>query len=130
MLLGTAAVDITPPVGTAMAGSLRPRASVGVDDPLLCKAMVLGNDDTRVALVTLDLIAWTRQRSDEPRAAIAAATGIPAEHILINCSHTHSGPYTDESTDLCDSLDQAYLCLLYTSPSPRDGLLSRMPSSA
>ena len=26
--------------------------------------------------------------------------------------------------------EQAELCLLYTSPSPRDGLLSRMPSSA
>ena len=26
--------------------------------------------------------------------------------------------------------DQAVICLLYTSPSPRDGLLSRMPSSA
>ena len=26
--------------------------------------------------------------------------------------------------------DNAYSCLLYTSPSPRDGLLSRMPSSA
>ena len=25
---------------------------------------------------------------------------------------------------------QKYVCLLYTSPSPRDGLLSRMPSSA
>ena len=25
---------------------------------------------------------------------------------------------------------QTYTCLLYTSPSPRDGLLSRMPSSA
>ena len=25
---------------------------------------------------------------------------------------------------------KAYSCLLYTSPSPRDGLLSRMPSSA
>ena len=25
---------------------------------------------------------------------------------------------------------QVILCLLYTSPSPRDGLLSRMPSSA
>ena len=24
----------------------------------------------------------------------------------------------------------AWICLLYTSPSPRDGLLSRMPSSA
>ena len=27
-------------------------------------------------------------------------------------------------------IDQANVCLLYTSPSPRDGLLSRMPSSA
>ena len=26
--------------------------------------------------------------------------------------------------------EQAGVCLLYTSPSPRDGLLSRMPSSA
>ena len=26
--------------------------------------------------------------------------------------------------------DERYTCLLYTSPSPRDGLLSRMPSSA
>ena len=28
------------------------------------------------------------------------------------------------------SFNPSYLCLLYTSPSPRDGLLSRMPSSA
>ena len=27
-------------------------------------------------------------------------------------------------------ISNPYLCLLYTSPSPRDGLLSRMPSSA
>ena len=31
---------------------------------------------------------------------------------------------------VCSSSDKSYLCLLYTSPSPRDGLLSRMPSSA
>ena len=29
-----------------------------------------------------------------------------------------------------DSYNKANPCLLYTSPSPRDGLLSRMPSSA
>ena len=28
------------------------------------------------------------------------------------------------------SMEMPYTCLLYTSPSPRDGLLSRMPSSA
>ena len=34
--------------------------------------------------------------------------------------------------DLSSKFDGHYLdtCLLYTSPSPRDGLLSRMPSSA
>lgn len=111
MLLGTAAVDITPPVGTLMAGSLRPRASVGVDDPLLCKAMVLDNGQTRIALVTLDLIAWTRHRSDASRAAIAAQTGLAPENVLINCSHTHSGPYTDESIflDPEGTLDAGYL---------------------
>ena len=37
-----------------------------------------------------------------------------------------------ENTDVnnTDSNIQAIDCLLYTSPSPRDGLLSRMPSSA
>ena len=30
----------------------------------------------------------------------------------------------------CDEDQHAWYCLLYTSPSPRDGLLSRMPSSA
>ena len=29
-----------------------------------------------------------------------------------------------------NSFDHYWTCLLYTSPSPRDGLLSRMPSSA
>ena len=29
-----------------------------------------------------------------------------------------------------DRMTDLYDCLLYTSPSPRDGLLSRMPSSA
>ena len=29
-----------------------------------------------------------------------------------------------------NSLGHSHPCLLYTSPSPRDGLLSRMPSSA
>ena len=31
---------------------------------------------------------------------------------------------------IVDSDDDISACLLYTSPSPRDGLLSRMPSSA
>ena len=31
---------------------------------------------------------------------------------------------------MCSLNDESYICLLYTSPSPRDATLSRMPSSA
>ena len=31
---------------------------------------------------------------------------------------------------LAARIEESHFCLLYTSPSPRDGLLSRMPSSA
>ena len=39
--------------------------------------------------------------------------------------------YNDDNFKIASkNLATAYTCLLYTSPSPRDGLLSRMPSSA
>ena len=57
--------------------------------------------------------------------------------------HSHKGPEgKDESNSTpnfivvpegekkIEATDQPNGCLLYTSPSPRDGLLSRMPSSA
>ena len=36
----------------------------------------------------------------------------------------------DKVAALDSAWDLVHTCLLYTSPSPRDGLLSRMPSSA
>ena len=36
----------------------------------------------------------------------------------------------NQTRDVVDSTSRSTSCLLYTSPSPRDGLLSRMPSSA
>ena len=39
-----------------------------------------------------------------------------------------TGFYTDQDAE--GDWEQMHDCLLYTSPSPRDGLLSRMPSSA
>ena len=48
----------------------------------------------------------------------------------LNLSHNRlTGEIPSEFGDLVN-LGVLYLCLLYTSPIPRDGLLSRMPSSA
>ena len=43
---------------------------------------------------------------------------------VVNCKDAIAQQY------LMECLTQVFPCLLYTSPSPRDGLLSRMPSSA
>ena len=37
---------------------------------------------------------------------------------------------TEKKLAFANTIEMCYHCLLYTSPSPRDGLLSRMPSSA
>ena len=59
-------------------------------------------------------------------AALFCPSGTMTNQIAIQV-HTRPG---DEV--VCDRLSHIYNydCLLYTSPSPRDGLLSRMPSSA
>src|SRR5665647_3464711 len=47
--------------------------------------------------------------------------------VAIEGTTDKSGPAQDMNLDITPD---AITCLLYTSPSPRDGLLSRMPSSA
>ena len=44
--------------------------------------------------------------------------------------HYSAGNDAIQTLDLIEACGDAEACLLYTSPSPRDGLLSRMPSSA
>ena len=58
-------------------------------------------------------------------------------YAIVNDSGTEFeigiGTVTDASPDTLSRttiLESSNSCLLYTSPSPRDGLLSRMPSSA
>ena len=49
--------------------------------------------------------------------------------LHIACGLYFSREY-EEAIEAAKQLIRSYPCLLYTSPSPRDGLLSRMPSSA
>ena len=53
--------------------------------------------------------------------------GLPMVNTFISGPLIENGSLSDEE---CEFFQQAWDCLLYTSPSPRDATLSRMPSSA
>ena len=93
LLVGAAEVDITPPIGTALCGSIWPRPSEGVLDPLTIKAVVLQSGGQRLAYVLFDLEGVLRKQGDAAVALASARTGIPEQNIVWAASHTHSGPY-------------------------------------
>ncbi len=97
--VGVAEVDITPPVGTALCGDLAPRESVGIEDPLHVKAIVLEAGGQQLAYVILDLIWLTRLDGDAAVALAAERTGISPTNIVWAASHTHTGPYTTRDGD-------------------------------
>lgn len=93
---GAAAVDITPTIPVTLAGHLTRRDAQGVLDPLHARAIVLENDQTKLAFVLIDLIAFGKEDSDEVRQAIALNLEIPVANVCISCTHTHTAPGVKE----------------------------------
>ena len=109
---GAAQIEITPQTGTSMSGYiLRDGPSVGVHDPLYARALVCDDGADRAAIVICDVLALDRRFVTSARAAIAGATGIPDERILIASTHTHSGPATIFLHD-CGAVAEAWLEVL------------------
>lgn len=90
--IGAAAVKITPPNGTPMAGYYHERGADGTLDDLHAKAIVLEQDGARAALVALDLIGTVRANIEEARRLAEQASGIPGANIMISATHSHTGP--------------------------------------
>lgn len=75
---------------------------------LTVRALVLDKDGERLAIVACDFIGYPRVHGDKVRAMVK---GIPAENILIGCTHTHSAPdmYALGMPDGSHSGDLAYM---------------------
>jgi len=84
--------DITPPVGTPLAGRPRAYLSHSVHDPLRAKAIYLESGETRALLISADLIALERAFSTGVREAISGYLRMPIEAVVLCATHTHSGP--------------------------------------
>ncbi len=90
---GISRVCITPPLGTPMSGYFEPRYAKGVHDDLYATAVAFDDGENRAVLITLDLCGLKNQWwLDDCKKLISEYCNIPVGAVIINCSHTHTGP--------------------------------------
>jgi neutral ceramidase len=97
MRVGCAAVVITPPPGTGLAGfAARTEGARGVHDDLYARALVLDDGDARAALILCDLCEIDAPCAARVRRRVETACGIPAASVMVAATHTHAAPATFE----------------------------------
>ena len=91
---GVATAVITPQQAMWMAGyASRTNVSQGKFDDLHAKALALEDErGARMVFITLDLIGIPRTLRKSLEARAQKAWQLPPESLLLNASHTHSGP--------------------------------------
>ena len=91
---GTATAVITPTEPMWMAGyASRNKPSEGTWQDLYAKALVLEDEDGgRLVIVTLDLIGVLTSLRESVEQQVHEQYQLPPERLLMNASHTHSGP--------------------------------------
>lgn len=91
---GVATAVVTPEQAMWMAGyASRTNVSQGKFNDLYAKVLALEDDrGGRVVFVTLDLIGVPRTLRKSLEVRVQKAWQLPPESLLLNASHTHSGP--------------------------------------
>lgn len=96
---GVAKMNITPEGSIWMSGyGSRNKPSEGKIHDLWAKAVALEDGKgNRAVIVTTDLIGFPRSVSDQIAAAVLKQYGLDRSRLLLNSSHTHTGPMVAEN---------------------------------
>jgi hypothetical protein len=92
--VGAAAADLEADDSMIIAGGITAGKATGQEGKLRAVAIVLEQDGTKLAIVACDILMITRAHLDPVLKDLQRSTGIPAQNILVNCTHTHHAPST------------------------------------
>jgi len=115
---GAAALEITPRDSQFLFGYPHvERMSTGVHDPLFTSALYLRNGERQILFSANDIIFVPRESAVRIRERIERDTGVPADHVLVSATHTHSGPLTvdylsNEADPVVPKTDRAYVAFM------------------
>ena len=106
---GVAKTDITPVEPIRMAGfPERDQPSQGVRQELYARALALQDERGKTAVIaTLDLIMVDREMADAIAERCRSQYGLERDRLVINISHTHTGPIAGRALMPCYDLSAA-----------------------
>jgi len=109
MRLGIGREIITPDIGGLLFGYNNHTRSESVLDDLDVTAFLMKTEDTSALLIgfTVCLIHDTLVKEISQKAA--AIAGIPASHVIVSATHTHSGPQTTRYFPSFGDIDREYV---------------------
>jgi hypothetical protein len=104
-------IDITPTSPVMLAGfASRTEPHRDVFSPLEANMLLLNDGETRVLLVSLDLLFVGSELLEFVQDACAPY--IPSKNVLVAATHTHGAPATDRQKPLLGAVDDDYLAEL------------------
>jgi hypothetical protein len=92
LTVGFAETDITPELGKKpvyLAGFGQNRTAKSVHDSLFARAVVLGDDEQRIALVSVDVVGLFIGTAERVRKELPGV-----KYVLVSATHNHEGPDT------------------------------------
>lgn len=94
MKAATAALELKAEDTMVIAGGIHPRYAQGQEGQLRATALVLEEGETKLCLVSCDVLMVERDVLDEAARDIERRCAIPFSNILIAATHTHHAPST------------------------------------
>lgn len=114
---GFARVDITPPLGSPLAGYPKERLADGMLDPLELNALAVSNGEKTALILSADVIYIMLSAATPLRKQISERTGVPEDQIILHGLHQHTSVRLGDRTNLpmkhSMSGDPAYLDVVF-----------------
>ncbi len=97
---GAATSNITPALGAIIVGGWGKPEAEHIHDELHARCLVLDDGETQLGFVICDNVGILREVFDLAKRLAERETGIPASHLMMSATHTHSGPSARGSSAL------------------------------
>lgn len=112
---GFSRVDVTPPLGSPLAGNSHYRPASVVLDPLELNAVAFCDGENKAVLITADFLYVMENTATKIRDMIAQRCQIPADHVFMQGLHQHTSVRIGTKPHLGNMGldDDSYLHVLY-----------------